>query len=159
MWTFELTMNRYLATLGSAEQLYDALYQWDRQGSLSVTKLSLPFFKDLVANITPGNYPKSSPAYATITKAVRSYADGFISVVQEYTPASGGLSEEYDRNTGVQVSAPDLTWSYASFLTAIARRNGSVPPSWGSANALAIRQQCSPTTVSGTYVTATPSPW
>ena len=56
----------------------------------------------------------------------------FLSVVQEYTPADGGLSEEFDRDTGVQVSAPDLTWSYASFLTAIARRDGSVPPSWGS---------------------------
>ncbi|KAL2827221.1 Six-hairpin glycosidase-like protein [Aspergillus cavernicola] len=149
----------YLATLASAEQLYDALYQWDRQGSLSVTELSLPFFRDLVANVKTGVYPKSTRGYKTITDAVRSYADGFISVVREYTPTHGGLSEEYHRDTGVQVSAPDLTWSYASFLTAIARRNGSVPPSWSSSVALTFPQKCNPTTVKGAYATATPSPW
>ena len=159
IYTLELTLNRYLATLASAEQLYDALYQWDRQGTLTVTKSSLPFFRDLVANVTTGVYPTTSPVYKTITRAVRSYADGFISVVQEYTPANGGLSEEYERNTGVQKSAPDLTWSYASFLTAIARRNGSVPPSWGSHVALGLPKKCGPTTVQGTYATATPSSW
>jgi glucoamylase len=82
-----------------------------------------------VANVATGVYPKSPPAYKTTTSAIKPYADGVISVVQEYTPANGGLSEEYERNTGDQKSAPDLTWSYASFLTAIARRNGSVPPS------------------------------
>lgn len=35
---------------------------------------------------------KSTPAYHNITSAVRTYADGFISVVQEYTPATGALS-------------------------------------------------------------------
>ncbi|OQE13111.1 hypothetical protein PENFLA_c054G09582 [Penicillium flavigenum] len=149
----------YLATLAAAEQLYDALYQWDRQGAFTVTTLSLPFFRDLEANVHTGIYPKSSPAYKTITDAVRAYADGFIAVVQEYTPTNGGLSEEYERDTGVQKSAPDLTWSYASFLTAIARRNGSVPPSWGSSAALVLPKKCGPTTVQGTYATATPSSW
>ncbi|KAJ5272156.1 hypothetical protein N7524_005425 [Penicillium chrysogenum] len=27
----------YLATLATAEQLYDTLYQWDRQGAFTVT--------------------------------------------------------------------------------------------------------------------------
>jgi glucoamylase len=112
-----------------------------------------------VANVTPGVYPKPSPAYKSITKAVRTYADGFISVVQEYTPANGGLSEEYERNTGVQKSSPDLTWSYASFLTTIARRNGSVPPSWGSSAAISVPEKCDPTTVKGTYATPTPASW
>ncbi|KAI9931395.1 hypothetical protein MW887_009970 [Aspergillus wentii] len=149
----------YLATLAAAEQLYDALYQWNRQGSLEVTQLSLPFFKSLNANVTTGIFPKSSPSYTVITNAVKTYADGFVAVVQQYTPGNGGLSEEYNRDTGVQVSSPDLTWSFASFLTATARRNGSVPPSWGSSRALAVPSQCRPATVKGTYAAATPSPW
>ena len=152
-------MNRYLATLAAAEQLYDALYQWDTHGALTVTTISLPFFRDLVGNARTGVYPKSSPFYKTITDAVKAYADGFIAVVQEYTPVDGGLSEEYERDTGVQKSAPDLTWSYTSFLAAVARRNGSMPPSWGSSAALALPKQCGPTTVQGTYATATPSSW
>ena len=85
------------------------------------------------------------------------YADGFLSVVQEYTPADGGLSEEFDRDTGVQVSAPDLTWFYASFLTAIARRDGSVPPSWGSSAALKVPGKRTGASVKGRYAAAKPS--
>lgn len=148
--------DRYLATLASAEMLYDALYQWDHQHSIPVTNLSLPFFTDLVPGIKPGVYASGSPTYQKITSAVRTYADGFVSVVQEYTPANGGLSEEFDRDTGVQVSAPDLTWSYATFLTTIARRNGSVPPSWGSSAALKVPGKCTGASVKGTYAAAKP---
>ncbi|KAJ5471554.1 hypothetical protein N7530_008911 [Penicillium desertorum] len=68
---------RYLATLAAAEQLDDALYQSNKQGALSVTVLSLPFFQDLVANVTTGTYAKASPTYRTITRAVKTYADDF----------------------------------------------------------------------------------
>lgn len=77
--------------------------------------------------------------------------------MQECTPADGGLSEEYDRDTGVQVSAPDLTWSNAAFLTAVARRDGSVPPSWGSSAALKVPEKCTGASVKGSYAAAKPS--
>ncbi|XHF99607.1 hypothetical protein AWENTII_003105 [Aspergillus wentii] len=148
----------YLSILASAEQLYDALYQWTQQGSLNVTSTSLPFFKDLVSNVTVGVYPASSPAYITLTKAVKKYADGFIAVVQKYTPTDGSLAEEFDRNTGAPASAVHLTWSYASFVTAASRRDGSVPPSWGASAAKSIPGQCSAETVTGTYPTPS-TPW
>ncbi|KZN85609.1 Glucoamylase [Penicillium chrysogenum] len=91
----------YLATLATAEQLYDTLYQWDRQGAFTVTTISLPFFRDFVANIHTGVYPKSSPACKSITDAVRAYADGFIAVVQGHAPANGGLWEEFKRNKSI----------------------------------------------------------
>ena len=64
--------------------------------------------------------------------AILSYADGYLSLIQKYTPSSGALAEQFSRSNGSPLSAVDLTWSYASFLTAIARRVGSVPASWGS---------------------------
>ncbi|KAI9924192.1 hypothetical protein MW887_007142 [Aspergillus wentii] len=149
----------YLSTLASAEQLYDALYQWTQQGSLNVTSTSLPFFKDLVSNVTVGVYPASSPAYITLTKAVKKYADGFIAVVQKYTPTDGSLAEEFDRNAGAPASAVHLTWSYASFVTAASRRDGSVPPSWGASAAKSIPGQCSAETVTGTYPTPSTPSW
>ena len=149
--------NRYLATLASAEMLYDALYQWDHQHSIPVTNLSLPFFTDLVPGIKPGVYASGTPTYQKITSAVRTYADGFVSVVQEYTPADGGLAEEFDRDTGVPVSAPDLTWSYATFLSTVARRDGSAPPSWGSSAALKVPGKCNGASVKGNYAAAHPS--
>lgn len=40
------------------------------------------------------------------------------------------------------MSAVDLTWSYASTLTAFAARNGALPDSWG-ANGLLVPSTCS----------------
>ncbi|THC88004.1 hypothetical protein EYZ11_012549 [Aspergillus tanneri] len=148
----------YLTTLAAAEVLYDALYQWDKQGTLSVTEVSLPFFKDIVGDVTAGSYKKESTEYTSLTKAVKSYADDFLSVVQQYTPSDGGLAEQFKRDGGDPASAADLTWSFAAFLTAASRRNGDVPASWGSSGTK-VPSQCSGKTVTGTYVTPSPSPW
>lgn len=71
----------YLCTLAAAEQLYDALYQWESLGSLTVTNISLAFFQDLDPSATVGTYVKDTSTFASITAAVRDYADGFLRVV------------------------------------------------------------------------------
>jgi glucoamylase len=124
----------YLATTAAAEQLYDALYQWRSVGSITVDDTSLPFFKDIVPDVATGKYANDSATYASITSAVRSYADGYIAVVQKYTPSNGGLSEQFNKANGSPVSAVDLTWSYAAFLTAADRRAGVAGPSWGESS-------------------------
>ncbi|RAK73005.1 glycoside hydrolase family 15 protein [Aspergillus fijiensis CBS 313.89] len=149
----------YLTTLAAAEQLYDALYQWDRQGVIEVTAVSAPFFADLIRDIVPESYPRASDEYAAISDAVRRYADGFVAVVQQYTPADGGLAEQFDRTTGQPVSAVDLTWSFAAFLTATARRSGAVPPSWGASAAEPAPATCSATSVRGQYATPAVGSW
>ena len=121
----------YLATLAAAEQLYDALYQWDKQASITVDSVSLGFFKDLVPSIATGTFAKGSATYTSITSAVKTYADGYVAIVQKYTPFNGGLAEQFDKTSGTPLSAVDLTWSYAAFLTAAERRAAVVPPTWG----------------------------
>jgi len=122
----------YLTTIAVAEQLYDALTVWKQQGSLEVTAISSSFFNRFSADIAEGTYAADSTEYAELTTAIKAFADGFISVVAKYTPEDGALAEQYDRNTGAPLSAEDLTWSYASFLTAFAAREGFVPTSWGA---------------------------
>jgi glucoamylase len=100
MWRIANTSFRYLATLAAAEQLYDAIYQWKKQGSLAITQTSLPFFQDLVSSAAPGNYSSSSSTYSSITEAVKSYADGFYTIVQQYTPSNGSLAEQFARDNG-----------------------------------------------------------
>ena len=163
----------YLNTLAAAELLYDALYQWQRQGSLSVTSVSLAFFQDFSSSVAVGSYPSSSSTYSTLTTAIRNYADGYMSKVEAYTPSNGGLAEQYSRSDGSPLSAVDLTWSCtylelailydqqlidlpdAAFLTAVARRNGQVPASWGEPSTNNIPSVCSATSVNGPYATAT----
>jgi glucoamylase len=119
-----------LTTLAATEQLHAATSQWDRQGSITVVSVSLPFFLDLVPSNATGTYAEGSATYESIIEAVLNYTDGYIAMVQNYTPSNGSLSEQFDRKDGKSLSARDLTWSYAAFLTATKRRAASVGPSW-----------------------------
>lgn len=132
----------YLATMAAAEQLYAALYQWKKLGSIEITDVSLPFFHDLLPNIAKGTYKNDSDGFKSIVKAVRLLADDFVAVVKEYTPADGSLSEQFDRNSGTPLSAVHLTWSYASFLGAAERRAGTMPPGWGESGANSVPSVC-----------------
>ncbi|KAJ9143535.1 Glucoamylase [Coniochaeta hoffmannii] len=145
----------YLNTLAAAEQLYDALYVWKQQGSITVTSTSLAFFKDLVPSVTAGTYALSSSTYTSIYNAVQTYADGYMAVVEKYTPSGGALAEQFDRSSGSPLSAADLTWSYAAFLTAAQRRSGIVPPSWVVSSASSVPGSCYATSIIGSYSTAT----
>jgi glucoamylase len=51
--------------------------------------------------------------------------DAYLETVREFTPDSGDMSEQFDRNTGVQTSARHLAWSYAAFITAISARRAA----------------------------------
>ena len=144
----------YLNTLAAAEQLYDALYVWNKQGSITVTSTSLAFFKDFSSSVTTGTYAAGSSTYTTLFNAISAYADGYVNVVAQYTPSDGSLTEQFSRSNGTPLSAHHLTWSYAALLTAAARRAGTVPPSWGAAG-LSAPSQCYGTSVAGSYTSAT----
>lgn len=145
----------YLNTLAAAEQLYDALYQWNRIGSITITSTSLAFWQDLYPSAAVGTYASSTSTYATLYNAVQTYADGYFNNVANYTPSGGHLAEQYSRSTGAPLSAADLTWSYAAFLTAAAARAGIVPASWGASTGDSLPGTCSSSAASGTYSTAT----
>ena len=49
-----------------------------------------------------------------------------MATVRAYTPASGELSEQFDRVTGQQTSAKNLAWSHAALITAVAARRATV---------------------------------
>ena len=78
-----------------------------------------------------------------LTSAIKTFADGFVEIAAKYTPSDGGLSEQYDKNTGAPLSAADLTWSYETVLTAGASRAGFRPVSWG-ASGLTVPPVCLP---------------
>jgi glucoamylase len=144
-----------LNTLAAAEQLYDALYTWNRIGSITVTTVSLAFFKDLDSSITAGTYASSTSTYSTLYNAIKTYADGYMNIVATYAQSNGSLSEQFSRSNGAPLSAYDLTWSYAAFLTAAARRASVVPYSWGEPSASSVPSVCFSTAASGSYSTAT----
>ncbi|KAK4184856.1 family 15 putative glycoside hydrolase [Podospora australis] len=141
----------FLATFAAAEQMYDSLLVWKQQKSITVTSTSLAFFRDHVPSVTVGTHAAGSTLYDQIISAITAYADGFIDVAAKYAPANGDLNEQYNRNTGVPLAAPDLTWSYSAFLTATARRDGVIPASWGSTQGNALPSQCQRLEIAGSY--------
>ncbi|PHH82914.1 hypothetical protein CDD82_4348 [Ophiocordyceps australis] len=145
----------YLTTLAAAEALYDSLHVWKQSGSLTVTSRSLAFFQDLLPATAPGTYSKDSQMFDAIVDAVAAYADGFVDVVARYVGPQGSLAEQFTKDTGRPTSARHLTWSYASLLTAAARRSGIVPPSWLNGAPVSVPDTCSATSVRGTYAPAT----
>ncbi|KAG8160129.1 hypothetical protein KVR01_009665 [Diaporthe batatas] len=147
----------YLTTLAAAEQLYDALIVWKSQGFIQVTSTSLAFFKDLDSSVTTGTYQSGSSTYTSLLNAVTAYADGYVNVVATYAAPNGSLSEQFEKSNGSPLSAYDLTWSYAAFLSAAARRAGTVPPSWVGASGNVVPGTCSTPSVSGSY-SSVPAP-
>jgi glucoamylase len=145
----------YICTLAAAQQLYSAAHQWNTTGSIDVDSVNADFFNDLVSNTANGRYASDSPEFARLTTAVRNYADGFVAIAQKYTPENGALAEQFSRENGTAVSARDLTWSYASFLTMEFARNNTLPQSWGEGEANEVPSSCEASGADGTYAKPT----
>ncbi|KAI1757169.1 carbohydrate-binding module family 20 protein [Xylaria castorea] len=149
----------YLITAGAAEFLYDAVAQWNRQGSLTIDATSLGFFQDIYPAAQAKTYtPKGrSPEFPLILKALLDYADSFAAVVEKYTPADGSLAEQFNKTSPfTPVSAVHLTWSYAAFVSMAERRASQYPPSWVPAQgSVALPKQCASGSTKGVYAPAT----
>lgn len=76
--------SRYLNTFASAEQLYDAVYQWQKIGALTITSTSLTFFQDIYPSAAVGTYASTSSTFTSIVSAVMTYADGYMSNAVSY---------------------------------------------------------------------------
>ena len=76
-------------------------------------------------------------------------------LVEKYVPSDGTLAEQFSRDDGTPLSARNLTWSYAAFLTAVAACNGQVSASWGEASGRDVPTTCLATSAQGTYFTPT----
>ncbi|KAK4986607.1 hypothetical protein LTR50_005217 [Elasticomyces elasticus] len=111
----------YLCTAAMAEHFYRAASEYKSAGSIVVTSVSIPFFNYFApqAGVSAGStYKANSAAFKDIIQSLEGWADAFIRRIKYHTPADGHLAEEFNKDTGVPQGAADLTWSYASLLTA-----------------------------------------
>jgi glucoamylase len=59
-------------------------------------------------------------------RAAAAHGDAILDAVRAHVPGSGALSEQFHPATGAQLSARNLTWSYAAFLTCWNARKSSL---------------------------------
>ncbi|KAF1814139.1 hypothetical protein P152DRAFT_262287 [Eremomyces bilateralis CBS 781.70] len=126
----------FLCTSSAAEVLYRTRHQITRHGSLTITQRGLPFWNAVVWNATagdpdlqPGDYGCTTDAggpacktYEHVVQRLTQVADNFLGVVKRHSGAQGSMSEQFDRVTGYERGARDLTWSYGAFLSAVRAR-------------------------------------
>ncbi|KAF2664273.1 hypothetical protein BT63DRAFT_379173 [Microthyrium microscopicum] len=114
----------FLATAAMAELFYRAASEINDAKTLTVTNTSLAFYNYFApnANLTVTQYASSTANFVTAVASLEGWGDAFMRLIKFHGGQSGHLSEEYDRNTGYETGAADLTWSYASVLTAALAR-------------------------------------
>ena len=111
----------FLATAAMAELFYLAAAEFQSNGNIAVTNTSLPFWQFFApsASLAAGQtYVIDSAEFGAAISGLEGWADAFMRRVKYHEPADGRFAEEYNRDTGNNTGAQDLTWSYASILTA-----------------------------------------
>jgi glucoamylase len=120
---------RMQATLAKLERLFDDEYAINRNRGARAPAMGryagdvyfsggAYYFSTLAAAEFCYRAALTSPA----TESLVERGDAFLETVRCFTPPGGDLSEQFDQQTGVQRSAPQLAWSYAAFITCAAAR-------------------------------------
>ncbi|SAM84642.1 related to Glucoamylase precursor [Ustilago bromivora] len=107
----------YICTLAAAEVLNTAVSVANSRGSLSVTSTSLPFYRQFSSSAAAGTFSSGSSQYTALTSRMRAMANGFVDIVNFHSWPNGSLNEQFNRDTGFNQGARDLTWSYAAFVS------------------------------------------
>lgn len=117
----------FICTLTTAEVLHTASKGFTTAGKITVSSLTQNFFRQFLPSATAGTtYSTGSAGFNSLISGLKTYGDTFIATAQLHAANNGSLSEQFGRNDGFMTGARDLTWSYASFLTAAAARSGSL---------------------------------
>lgn len=115
-----------LCTLATAELGYRAANRLEAQTSLPVTATNLAFIKTLDPNLsglTAGTtLSPTQTEYKTIVQGLRSLGERQLRRIRYHANPDGSLSEQMNRRTGFMWGAPNLSWSHASFVTAVRQR-------------------------------------
>jgi glucoamylase len=122
-----------LLTVAFAQLDYMAGSEFVRQRAIPIAPEDLAFFQDLLPDaadksaLRPGLTLKPSDAmYDKVLDGLKTSGDSFMAEVRAHANPDGSLSEQIDKNTGYMTSANDLTWNYASVLSALQARDAFV---------------------------------
>lgn len=103
----------FLTTAAFAEYYYLLANELSKHGPNAINSRNIWFFKSF-------GYEEGTPI-EPLARALISYGDQFLSRIKIHSQ-DNHLSEQFNRTTGFMQGARDLTWSYASLLTAIRAR-------------------------------------
>ena len=116
----------FLCTAAIGEYLYRVAGELLENGNIVVTPLNKAFYNSfLELNLSVGTIAITDAQFKTVIMALVGKGDAFIRRVMNHSN-NGALPEQFNRDTGIPQGARDLTWSYASIITANKARDFSV---------------------------------
>ncbi|KAJ8661718.1 hypothetical protein O0I10_002525 [Lichtheimia ornata] len=124
----------FLTTAAMAELYYRAVHEWENDKStlITVNDINGGFFARLFETsedkVKGLSFRYGTKAFETLVDTMTTRADRFMATVQYHQHDNGSLSEQFNRWTGFEQGARDLTWSYASFISAADARAGQPLP-------------------------------
>ncbi|KAG1469674.1 hypothetical protein G6F56_003118 [Rhizopus delemar] len=110
----------FLATAAYVELYYLAIEEWKQTG-ITINNVNRPFFQRM-ANLDHGTYAPDSHQLKEIISQVSLEADKFLATIRYHQQRNGSMSEQFSRYDGFMKGARDLTWSHASFISAVKAR-------------------------------------
>ncbi len=121
----------YLTTIAFSEFYFRLATQLADDNTILITKLNSPFFNSLFRyenrrrlKLTEGTVlTRQDPGFGEVLTLLKWKGDNYLRRVHMHTPQDGSFSEQFSRIDGHQVSAYDLTWSFASFLSTLSARH------------------------------------
>ena len=112
----------FINTNAFAQYYFELSRELLRTKKISITDINRRFLASLWGG---GSLPKhlNEQAVKSLAQRARQRGDDYLSTTQFHMAQDGSLSEQINRVTGFMQGAPDLTWSYASLLTALFARH------------------------------------
>jgi glucoamylase len=112
-----------LSTNAFAEYYFRLARFYREQGRISIGKVNHAFFKDLGFDLPFGLLGTQDRQFSKIIERLYREGDEYLNRVKYHVDLDGQMSEQMNRWSGFLQGAQDLTWSYASFLTALEYRS------------------------------------
>jgi glucoamylase len=111
-----------LSTAALAQYYYELATMLNQVSQFPIDDTNAAFLAHLALNginVQPGlAFAHGSAEMGQLVQALMARGDLFMERIRLHENVDGSLSEQIDRNSGYMSSARDLTWSYASFITA-----------------------------------------
>jgi len=112
--------SRFLCTSSVSNILYNTIERFLGQGYFEINDMNLRFYQRLhpTGSAKTGRYTAGQPEFNAYLTDMFKYADSFLNVIRWHATSEGRLSEQFNKYSGWQRGAKDLTWSYGSFTSA-----------------------------------------
>jgi glucoamylase len=113
----------FLTTFAMSEYYSSLAKNWRAQGKIAINSTNRKFFMNLVPGLlnsnTTGTIAAGEYRFERFVKVAQEKAADFLTRgLLHSNKSNGSMSEQFSRNNGFMQGAQDLTWSYASYLTA-----------------------------------------